>query len=625
MLSESDPADFAFEFEQQVRASPTARVADWAERWPHDSSRSEMVNSLLTGGMEVTGYDFGWLRSQLEDERIAGQINDVAGLLRTVYEDQIGAGGQPRWVDYADFGSSASELMLRVDHDPCCLGELLGDRYQLTRRIGSGGLGAVFEGRLIPTNEPVAIKVPRVGGVQSEVFAERLRDEAGVLQSLDCPGAPRFIEFCDYGDFPWLVTNLIEGAPLEARIVAGGSPIAEALTVIQRVANILDRVHQHGVVHGDVKGENVLVDGDGTVTLIDFNVSRRDEVEGVLAELPGGTRPFMSPEAHLGAGADVDLRQDVFALGALLYQLISGERLIPGNSKEDALVQSILAGSPAETHLLRFDEAVPRSVRSLISAMIARQAVDRFETTGDIAEACAAVRQNINSEFVFPPMRAELQAWRLGVSLGRMMARQRRVTTGLSDASQIESAQQKLPLIHDSLAYAVGVTTSMDEVCPLADRLGARLSPWEGAEQYRIWFYRMKKLTIDDLPEMASLAEAGEAWCRDAFQGIEAYLTASRPVCAAYFLSAVQAQFAPYSSDARSRWLTTRDLLPCPPAVTEGFAAMCASEDSGEKWGNASAKLDCGVVRWLRWGRVEIQEETDGTAGQTVSKKNRRG
>lgn len=588
-----DALEVLVAFEGQFGSEGSTTVGEWVRAWPDHESRVATACMLLESAAERMGYDFGWLLEQTHDSRIPETVWRSGCLLRAIFADQVAKRLHPRWSEYSAFGATADELLLRDGQDRCYLGQVISGRYHLECRLGGGGLGVVYEAIDAESGEPVAIKVP-LSGEFPQPYDAALRKEAAFIEAFDILGTPKYLELLETAYGPMLVTELVRGRTLD-KIGRVGSE--RALRLVAQVAETLDELHRRGHIHGDVKPDNILVDEAGATSLIDFNLSRADDPLDAADGFPGGTLPFMSPESILGVGADVDLRQDIYALGSLLYQLVTGEPLTSPEGREEAVVMSVLIGGAYEPS---FPDDVPESVRRTCRAAVARQPLNRFETAGDFAETCRAAARGCDDDLPIPPPRPELHAWRLGVALGTLAVRQRRITTELGDDPDAGAAALK-----QLAPYVAGFTASMDEALPLAERLGLAITAWDGAEAYQALFYRANKPRPTDVDDLLGLAVEAEHWVRDALETTQEQLTTRAPGCAALYYAAVQSRFAPYSSKAATQWPEVAAPGGMPDSVVERFATACASNNGPVDLGEELKRLDYAVVRWLRWGTRE--------------------
>ncbi|MCM2333261.1 MAG: protein kinase [Anaeromyxobacteraceae bacterium] len=201
-------------------------------------------------------------------------------------------------------------------------------RYELRAELGRGSFGVVYEALDLEARRPVAFKVVRPG--KREVGADQLQREAETIARLSHPAlvALHDVGRCEAG--PYLVLELLRGRTLKARLAEGMLPPADGLRVALQAAEGLAHAHARGVVHRDLKPSNVFLCDDGTVRLLDFGLAHAFG----RRRLDGGTPDYMAPEQWRGAPEDE--RTDVFALGVLLYRMLSGELPFPDDGGRSA-------------------------------------------------------------------------------------------------------------------------------------------------------------------------------------------------------------------------------------------------------------------------------------------------
>ncbi len=201
-------------------------------------------------------------------------------------------------------------------------------RYELQRELGRGSFGVVYQARDSELDRLVAFKVVRPG--KAEVAADQLQREADTIAHLSHPGLVALLDVgrCEAG--PYLVLELLRGRTLKERLREGPVPPADAVRIALEVAHGLAHAHGRGVVHRDLKPSNVFLCEDGSVRLLDFGLAHAFG----RRRLDGGTPDFMAPEQWRGAPEDE--RTDVFALGVLLYRLLSGELPFPDDGGKSA-------------------------------------------------------------------------------------------------------------------------------------------------------------------------------------------------------------------------------------------------------------------------------------------------
>jgi serine/threonine protein kinase len=228
------------------------------------------------------------------------------------------------------------------------IGTVLGESYRLVRPLAQGGCGDVYVARHERLGSEVAVKVlhPSVAG-NAQALA-RLRQEADIMSALRHPHIVQILDFdVTESGVPFLVMELLEGHPLTEGAIAG-TPLEPraALHIIDQIAQALTAAHAHGIVHLDLKPDNVILvptDGrDDFVKVIDFGISRaswrdRPDDEALIT----GTPEYMAPEQALGLSREIDHRSDQFALAALSYRLLTGHEPFAGGEPSVVLHQVV--------------------------------------------------------------------------------------------------------------------------------------------------------------------------------------------------------------------------------------------------------------------------------------------
>ena len=194
-------------------------------------------------------------------------------------------------------------------------------QYDLQRQLGRGGMGVVYLARQKSLNRMVAIKILDPARARDARFAERFAHEAELLARLSHPHIVTIHDFGQAGGLFYLVMEYVDGVNLRDLLRAGRLDPARALAILPPVCDALQYAHDHGIVHRDIKPENLLLDRAGRVKIADFGIAALAGTDGGRA----GTPPYMAPEQD-SEGAKVDHRADIFALGAVLYEMLTGER-----------------------------------------------------------------------------------------------------------------------------------------------------------------------------------------------------------------------------------------------------------------------------------------------------------
>ena len=265
---------------------------------------------------------------------------------------------------------------MRTESGPAAWrGTLLADRYLVGEALGQGGMGAVFRATDLHTGGAVAVKFLDRDLVRDPVHRQRLRREAEVTAALTSPRIVRVFDVGERDGVPYLVMEFVEGETLGERLRREG-PLAvdEVLRIALEVARALEDAHAHGVVHRDLKPQNVML-ADGLVKVVDFGIARAERLPGLTA--PGafvGTPAYAAPEAATGRG---DHRADVYSLGVILEAML-GES--PGAGP----------GGPGSGPAPAGPDALRREARAIARRCLERDPARRFQSATDLVRALAA-------------------------------------------------------------------------------------------------------------------------------------------------------------------------------------------------------------------------------------------
>ena len=272
------------------------------------------------------------------------------------------------------------------------LQQVLRDRYLLERELGRGGMAIVYLARDLRHDRPVALKV-LLPSLARSLGAERFLREIRTAARLQ---HPHVLSVHDSGRVPasagddgqlWFTMPYVEGETLRRRLQREGQlPLADALRIAREVADGLDFAHRHGVVHRDIKPENILL-SEGHALVADFGISRAlvgDEGGEALTEtgVSVGTPAYMSPEQ--ASGQPVDARTDVYALGAVLYEMLAGEPPFTGPTPQAVIAKRFHTDA---VPLRAVRPAVPEQVEHAVARALARVPADRFASAAELARA----------------------------------------------------------------------------------------------------------------------------------------------------------------------------------------------------------------------------------------------
>ena len=271
--------------------------------------------------------------------------------------------------------------------------------YEITRLIGAGGMGEVYRARDTKLDRDVAIKVlPEEFAADGERLA-RFEREAKLLASLNHPNIASIYGLEESDGVKALVLELVEGPTLAERIEEGPIPVDETIAIARQIAEALEAGHDAGVIHRDLKPANVKLKEDGTVKVLDYGLAKALEgapsavADSQLSQSPTmtrqgtqlgmvlGTAPYMSPEQ--AKGKRVDKQADIWAFGAVFYEMLTGKRAFAGEDVSDTLA-AVLRAEPDFDAL---PAGTPHAVRQMLRLCLTKELKGRVRDIGDVALA----------------------------------------------------------------------------------------------------------------------------------------------------------------------------------------------------------------------------------------------
>ncbi|MBN2576892.1 MAG: protein kinase [Deltaproteobacteria bacterium] len=312
------------------------------------------------------------------------------------------AHGVPAHVPAARSGAISAPIASSIGREPLpvsldrLVGRTLNNRYLVKRKVGEGGFGAVFEGMQVATERPVALKVLHPQSLQDPTVVARFRREAESCSKLRNPHTVIIYDFDQTEDgVLYLAMELVRGQSLQdIQRASGVFPVDRCLRILEQTADALGEAHAKGIVHRDMKPENIMVEereGEDFVKVLDFGIAKiksgdggRDAPALTAIGQTVGTLEFMSPEQL--RGKPLDGRSDIYALGMVAYEMLTGELPFKKSKSTTEIIQYHLHEPPPAPSSLRPDLDIPPAVDELVQKMCAKSRDDRHANTDDLRQ-----------------------------------------------------------------------------------------------------------------------------------------------------------------------------------------------------------------------------------------------
>jgi len=286
---------------------------------------------------------------------------------------------------------SAEAAVLQRLEDPLT-GRTLAGKYRIEELIKTGGMGSVYRGKHVLMDKTVAIKVLRPALAGDDTVVARFSREAKAASKISHPHA---VSVTDFGEAEngvvFLVMEYLDGRTLKEVIVSEGRlSLDRTVNIVRQVAGALDAAHAQGVIHRDLKSENIMLvqhDGDEWAKVLDFGIAKICQPHGAVeseithANLVVGTPQYMSPEQCSQSG-DLDARSDVYSLGIILYEMLAGRVPFAGESATVIMMKQVQDPAPS---VLSSRPKLPRTVEDVVKRALAKQPIDRYQSAGELS------------------------------------------------------------------------------------------------------------------------------------------------------------------------------------------------------------------------------------------------
>lgn len=276
------------------------------------------------------------------------------------------------------------ELPVMVDGGNLASGERFANRYSIVQLVGRGGMGTVYRARDMELEEDVAIKTLLPEMVLDSGLVDRFKDEIRLARRLSDRHIVRTHDLGEWGGVYYLTMEFVEGITLRSLLdTRGRLAVGPVLAVASQLARSLEVAHEHGVIHRDIKPQNLLLDADGVLKVMDFGIARLAERDSGRTEagLVVGTPAYMSPEQLLGEG--LDSRSDLYSAGVVLYECLTGQLPFDADSAI-SLIAKVLSENPRQPGDIVAD--LPPPLGTLVMRLLAKRPEERLQSAAELRE-----------------------------------------------------------------------------------------------------------------------------------------------------------------------------------------------------------------------------------------------
>ncbi|MGD0045039.1 MAG: protein kinase, partial [Isosphaeraceae bacterium] len=267
-------------------------------------------------------------------------------------------------------------------------GTIFAQRYEIVRQLGRGGMGVVYLAKDKRLDRQVALKFPTLWGGEDEEFVHRFYREARAAAGLRHPNICRVFDVGEHESQPYLTMEYLKGELLSEHLKGRQAPMEppEAVRLVLKLAQVMDAAHQQGIIHRDLKPANIMLDLKAGPIVMDFGLARREDRQESLRTRSGqqlGTPAYMPLEQFQGRMERVGPRSDVYSLGVILFELMTGRRPYEGNSHE-IYVKLLMTSPPVPSSI---QQGLDPALDAVCLKAMAKEPEDRFASMRELSQA----------------------------------------------------------------------------------------------------------------------------------------------------------------------------------------------------------------------------------------------
>lgn len=395
------------------------------------------------------------------------------------------------------------------------IGKRLSGRYELVKLIGSGGMANVFEAKDLLENKTVAIKVLKEEYLTNDEFVRRFRNESKVIAVLDHPNIVKVYDVNFTGAEQYIVMEHIDGITLKQYILHQGHlRWKDSVHFVTQILRALSHAHEHGVIHRDIKSQNIMLLRDGTIKVMDFGIARfaREDIR-TMDDKAIGSVHYISPEQ--ACGEESDEKSDIYSVGVLLYEMLTGRVPFDGETPEQIAMKHIHK-KPVPIESLQPD--VPTGLCEIVEKAMQKDKNLRYRSAAEMLAAIDAFKQNPSIVFEYKYMADEPDATKYYRSVSAIQAEEtsggRKKSLAEEDDEEIIIKRSPTILILTGIAAACVITAILvllgffywgrDEKVaeiPMPNLVGMYLEDVRKQEEYKNFQFQIVENELSEYPK----------------------------------------------------------------------------------------------------------------------------